>query len=161
MDDDSDIPRQSVQSEFKEEALKDKIRKLKNNEIVGIQLSELDYVPHFDLNKNTGDNPWVHDISSFSSESIMAVSYVNQNRADLEQPLLDNKNGDKEEEKENEDTWETRKIRNRVFYGTLIKDMRKFLIVRAPYCVVNKSSLNFEIRITHTTSKTVKSRFRV
>jgi hypothetical protein len=64
--------------------LKDKIRKLKNNEIVGIQLSELDYVPHFDLNKNTGDNPWVHDISSFSSESIMAVSYVNKNTADLE-----------------------------------------------------------------------------
>lgn len=59
------------------------------------------------------------------------------------------------------DTWEQRKIRNRVFYGTLIKDMRKFLIVRAPYCIVNKSSLNFEIKITETLKKSVRSKFRV
>lgn len=59
------------------------------------------------------------------------------------------------------DTWEQRKIRNRVFYGTLIKDMRKFLIVRAPYCLVNKSSLNFEVKIIETVKKSVRSKFRV
>ena len=59
------------------------------------------------------------------------------------------------------DTWEQRKIRNRVFYGTLIKDMRKFLIVRAPYCIVNKSSLNFEVKIIETLQKSVRSKFRV
>jgi len=39
--------------------------------------------------------------------------------------------------------------------------MRKFLIVRAPYCIVNKSSLNFEIKITETLKNAVRSKFRV
>jgi len=59
------------------------------------------------------------------------------------------------------DTWQNRNIRNRVLYGTLIKDMRKFLIVRAPYCLVNKTSLNFEIKITETGKNQIKSKFRV
>ena len=39
--------------------------------------------------------------------------------------------------------------------------MRKFLIVRAPYCLVNKSSLNFEVKIIETLKKSVRSKFRV
>lgn len=31
--------------------------------MVGIQLSDLDYVAFVDLNRNTGQNPWVHEIS--------------------------------------------------------------------------------------------------
>ena len=63
--------------------MKDKLRKLKNNEIVGIQLSELDFVQSFDLNKNTGQNPWVHEISTFSNESVIK-SFVQTNKVDLE-----------------------------------------------------------------------------
>ena len=31
-----------------------KNEKIKNNEMIGIQLSDLDYVPYVDLNRNTG-----------------------------------------------------------------------------------------------------------
>lgn len=64
-------------------------------------MSELDFVPSFDLNKNTGQNPWVHEISTFSNESVLK-DFVNVNKDDLEQPLL------AEESKEPEeflDTW--------------------------------------------------------
>lgn len=63
--------------------MKERLRKLKNNEIVGIQLSELDYVPSFDLNKNTGQNPWVHEISTFSNESVIKP-LPQLNKADIE-----------------------------------------------------------------------------
>ena len=39
--------------------------------------------------------------------------------------------------------------------------MRKFLIVRAPYCLVNKTSLNFEIKISETGKNLVRSKLRI
>ncbi len=43
-------------------------------------------------------------------------------------------------------------IRNKVFYGTLLKGMRKFLIVRQPYCFLNKTSFKYELRIIESAS---------
>ena len=34
--------------------------------MIGIQLSDLDYVPYVDLNRNTGENPWVHEITKIT-----------------------------------------------------------------------------------------------
>lgn len=56
--------------------------------MVGIQLSELDYVPFFDLNKNTGNNPWVHEISSYSNESVLNLVPEESKVPDLEAHLL-------------------------------------------------------------------------
>lgn len=39
------------------------VNKLKHQVIIGIQFSEFDYAPKVDLNRNTGQNPWVHQIT--------------------------------------------------------------------------------------------------
>lgn len=156
---DTNNMKNTLQSQADDEQQRETTKKFKNKEIVGIQLSELDFVPSFDLNKNTGQNPWVHEISTYSNESVVK-EFKLVNKEDLEEPLL------AEETKENgidsiPDTWENRNIKNRVFYGTLIKDMRKFLIVRAPYCIANKTSLNFDIKITEIGQAQAKSKFRI
>jgi hypothetical protein len=75
------------------------------------------------------------------------------NPHDNEVPLLE---GGFELVIDNADVLPTNTIKNKVFYGTLLKGMRKFLIVRQPYCLLNKTSFKYEIRIIESASGKLK-----
>ena len=47
-------------------------------------------------------------------------------------------------------------LTNKVFYGTLLKGMRKFLIIRAPFCFLNNSSYKYELRICDEATQVIK-----
>jgi hypothetical protein len=51
--DSSDVSQSAAVNE-EDQVNQRKNEKIKTNEMVGIQLSELDYVPYVDLNRNTG-----------------------------------------------------------------------------------------------------------
>jgi hypothetical protein len=66
----------------------------------------------------------------------------------LEEPLLDDDLQDFQAVTDANDEHLPGLIRNKVFYGTMLKGMRKFLIVRQPYCILNKTSFPYELRIS-------------
>lgn len=109
-------------------------------------------MPYVDLNRNTGQNPWVHEISP--SRPKQDQKGFKPNPIDNETPLLEGY--DQPNEPQPAEQPATNSIKNKVFYGTLLKGMRKFLIVRAPYCILNKTSYQYEVRILASNSKEIK-----
>ena len=70
-----------------------------------------------------------------------------------EEPLL---NSYQEVTQSEADDMNLEQLTNKVFYGTLLKGMRKFLIIRAPYCFLNNTSYKYELRICDEATQVIK-----
>jgi hypothetical protein len=106
----------------------------------------------------------VHEISPSKSlkKSRTSASKYNHNLVDLEQPLIEPQGNvlsttsasDFVDVAAGEDKSDL--LTNKVFYGTMLKGMRKFMVVRSPYCIHNKTQFTYEVQISDSATKDIK-----